>query len=109
MPLFRPSIRTEVKRPTFVTPAIVRPALRPPVRPTENRVVPHVTAGHPQENEIPDSVNIRTDVQPNANIPSSVEEDRRETVGARLNLGKYLSIGFLPTFSVKLLELFQLS
>lgn len=78
-----------MKRPTYVTPAIVRPAPRPVIRPTETRVVPHITVGHPQENEIPDSVNIRTDVQPNANIPSSVEEDRRETVGARLNLGKF--------------------
>lgn len=77
------------ERPTFVTPAVH--GLHP--RPTDTRHsgtsnIPHVTAGHPQENEIPDSVNIRNDLQPNANIPSSVEEDRRETAGARLNLGK---------------------
>lgn len=66
-------------------------------KPSETKNNPHVTAGHPQENEIPDSVNIRSDVQSNVNIPSSVEEDRRETAGARLNLGKlqFLSPFFL--------------
>lgn len=58
----------------------------PPPRTSDRN---HVAAGHPQENEIPDSVNIRNDVQPNANIPSSVDEERRETAGARLNLGEH--------------------
>lgn len=87
--IHRPTKLSTVKAPIDVTKkSFVTPTPRPqPVRTTEPRI-PQVTAGHPLENEIPDNVLIRSDVQPNANIPSSVEEDRRETSGARLNLGK---------------------
>jgi len=46
-----------------------------------------VAASHPQDNEIPDSVNVRNDLTPNVNVAHSVEEERREA-GARLNLGQ---------------------
>ena len=56
--------------------------------PAESAHVPHtVAASHPQDNEIPDSVNARSDLSPNVNVAHSVEEERHET-GARLNLGQ---------------------
>ena len=54
--------------------------------------MPHViVASHPQDNEIPDSVNVRSDQAPNVNVAHSVDEERRES-GARLNLGNNLFI-----------------
>lgn len=56
--------------------------------PAESAHVPHtVAASHPQDNEIPDSVNVRNDLSPNVNVAHSVDEERHET-GARLNLGQ---------------------
>lgn len=74
-------VSTPVTEKTYVIPT--RTTTQKPIEAKTS----HGIAGHPQENEIPDSVNIRSDVQPNVNVPSSVEEDRRETSGARLNLG----------------------
>lgn len=56
----------------------------------ENGKIPPIIANvHPEGNEIPDHV--RNNVNA-ANIPShSLEDDRRETVGSRLNIGQSLS------------------
>lgn len=57
---------------------------------TENiKSPPYIIANsHPQDNEIPDSVHIRNNINA-ANIPShSLEDDRRETFGAKLNIGE---------------------
>ncbi|PSN56517.1 hypothetical protein C0J52_14785 [Blattella germanica] len=60
--------------------------------------VPHViAASHPQDNEIPDSVNVRSDQAPNVNVAHSVDEERRET-GARLNLGAIIALGVFGGF-----------
>jgi len=64
------------------------PTLRPtspPRRPSSTDSLPEVEP-YPGENEIPD-VNIRNGASPNANVPSSVEEDRVRDGSPRLNLG----------------------
>ncbi|KAK6627500.1 hypothetical protein RUM44_009978 [Polyplax serrata] len=85
-------VSTPVTEKTYVIPT--RTTTQKPIEAKTS----HGIAGHPQENEIPDSVNIRSDVQPNVNVPSSVEEDRRETSGARLNLGAIISLGVFGGF-----------
>ena len=56
--------------------------------PAESAHVPNtVAASHPQDNEIPDSVNVKSDLSSNVNVAHPVEEARHET-GARLNLGQ---------------------
>ncbi|KAJ9583467.1 hypothetical protein L9F63_022192 [Diploptera punctata] len=76
----------------------------PPTRPSATTPhhspahVPHViVASHPQDNEIPDSVNVRSDHAPNVNVAHSVDEERRES-GARLNLDAYGALGVFGGF-----------
>lgn len=83
IPTSRPQVIFSTTEKAYVTPVVRTTAKTTEAKP------PQVPAGHPQENEIPDSVHILSDAHPNANIPSSVEEDRRETAGARLNLGTH--------------------
>ncbi|KAJ4450841.1 hypothetical protein ANN_02272, partial [Periplaneta americana] len=66
--------------------------------PSESAHKPHIiAASHPQDNEIPDSVNVRSDLPPNVNVAHSVDEDRREA-GARLNLGAIIALGVFGGF-----------
>ncbi|XP_060809810.1 CUB and sushi domain-containing protein 3 [Amyelois transitella] len=57
--------------------------------------VPHIiVASHPRENQILGSGNnIRAEQTPRVNVPLSVDGERRETVGARLNLGAVVALG----------------
>lgn len=86
-----PPARPGPQSPHQEHPAREKPSKRPPAsadsNPAESAHVPHiVAASHPQDNEIPDSVNVKSDLSPNVNVAHSVDEERREA-GARLNLG----------------------
>ncbi|XP_063372812.1 seizure protein 6 homolog [Cydia amplana] len=96
----------------FVTPETRRPRPKTTERPTtryETKVtdaqesptshVPHIiVASHPRENQILGSGNnIRAEQTPRVNVPQSVDGERRETVGARLNLGAVVALGAFGT------------
>lgn len=57
-----------------------------------------IVAGHPQDNEIAGSSNIQHGEVPNVNIPLSVDGERRETFGARLNVGAIIALGAFGGF-----------
>lgn len=60
-------------------------------RQSESGRVPQivVASAHPQDNEIPDSVHVHNNLLHNgADLPSHSTDDRKETFGARLNLGE---------------------
>ncbi|KAJ8924654.1 hypothetical protein NQ315_000805, partial [Exocentrus adspersus] len=63
---------------------------------------PHVpsiiVAGHPQDNEIAGSSNIQHGEAPNVNVPLSVDGERRETFGAKLNVGAIIALGAFGGF-----------
>lgn len=60
---------------------------------TSSNVV--IASAHPHDNEIPDSVHVRTN--PNAaNIPSQVESEHR--LGPKLNLGAIIALGVFGAF-----------
>lgn len=52
-----------------------------------------IVAGHPQDNEISGSANIQHGETPNVNVPLSIDGERRETYGAKLNLGAIIALG----------------
>ncbi|XP_039763399.1 CUB and sushi domain-containing protein 3 isoform X2 [Pararge aegeria] len=56
--------------------------------------IPHIiVASHPTENQIFGSGNnIRAEQTPRVNVPLPVDGDRRETVGARLNIGAVVAL-----------------
>lgn len=63
------------------------PYAKPPLRgakPTEFQPRPPLA---PVDNEIPDSANVQANPSPGANVPSSVENEMKETRQAQLNLG----------------------
>nr|CAD7456841.1 unnamed protein product [Timema tahoe] len=89
--------------PTRATPGPKKPPQKPPKEEDnvieESAHVPSLVApSHPQENEIPDSVNRRTDLGHIANVAHPVEEERKETAGARLNLGAIIALGVFGGF-----------
>ncbi|XP_053624020.1 CUB and sushi domain-containing protein 3 isoform X2 [Plodia interpunctella] len=101
-----PFVPAENKRPrpkTTTEGSTTRAYERPPERkvtvgdaqesPTSH--VPHIiVASHPRENQILGSGNnIRAEQTPRVNVPLSVDGERRETVGARLNLGAVVALG----------------
>ncbi|SPP78689.1 blast:Sushi%2C von Willebrand factor type A%2C EGF and pentraxin domain-containing protein 1 [Drosophila guanche] len=54
---------------------------------------------HPQDNEIPDSVNIQQNQSPNVNVPFAVDNpDRKEPKEAKLNLGAIVALGAFGGF-----------
>lgn len=57
-----------------------------------------IHAAHPQDNEIAGSVNVRQDHTPNVNVPFSVENEQKESQGARLNLGAVIALGAFGGF-----------
>lgn len=57
-----------------------------------------IIAGHPQDNEIAGSSNIQRGEAPNVNIPLSVDGERREPLGAKLNLGAVIALGAFGAF-----------
>ncbi|KAJ8962939.1 hypothetical protein NQ314_005656 [Rhamnusium bicolor] len=57
-----------------------------------------IIAGHPQDNEIAGSSNIQHGEVPNVNIPLSVDGERRETFGAKLNIGAIIALGAFGGF-----------
>ncbi|XP_045463133.1 uncharacterized protein LOC123672859 [Harmonia axyridis] len=57
-----------------------------------------VIAGHPQDNEIAGSSNIQRGEAPNVNVPLSVDGERREPLGAKLNLGAVIALGAFGAF-----------
>ncbi|XP_050542396.1 uncharacterized protein LOC126906135 [Daktulosphaira vitifoliae] len=60
---------------------------------TSSNVV--IASAHPHDNEIPDSVHVRTN--PNAaNIPNQVESEHR--IGPKLNLGAIIALGVFGAF-----------
>ncbi|CAG2058557.1 unnamed protein product [Timema podura] len=89
--------------PTRATTGPKKPPQKPPKEEDnvieESAHVPSLVApSHPQENEIPDSVNRRTDLGHIANVAHPVEEERKEAVGARLNLGAIIALGVFGGF-----------
>lgn len=86
-----PPARPGPQSPHQEHPSREKPSKRPPAstdtKTAESAHIPHTVAGsHPQDNEIPDSVNVRSDLSPDVNVAHSVDEERHEA-GARLNLG----------------------
>lgn len=60
---------------------------------------PHpIIPGHPEENEIPGSSNVQREESHSVNIPQSIDGDRRDTYGARLNLGAIVALGAFGGF-----------
>ncbi|XP_031346688.1 uncharacterized protein LOC116173386 isoform X1 [Photinus pyralis] len=58
-----------------------------------------IIAGHPQDNEIASSsVNVQQSNTPTVNVPLSVDGERREAFGARLNLGAIIALGAFGGF-----------
>ncbi|CAK1553966.1 unnamed protein product [Leptosia nina] len=57
--------------------------------------VPHIiVASHPRENQVfGNGNNIRAEQTPRVNVPLPVDGDRREPVGARLNIGAVVALG----------------
>lgn len=66
---------------------------------SETSVIPQIiVAGHPQDNEIAGSSNVQHGESPNVNIPLSIDGERRETFGAKLNLGAIIALGAFGGF-----------
>lgn len=57
-----------------------------------------IVAGHPQDNEIAGSSNIQHGDVPKVNVPLSVDGERREAFGAKLNLGAIIALGAFGGF-----------
>ncbi|XP_032308417.1 uncharacterized protein LOC6503742 isoform X2 [Drosophila ananassae] len=59
-----------------------------------------IANSHPQDNEIPDSVNsVQQNQSPNVNVPFAVDNpDRKETKEAKLNLGAIVALGAFGGF-----------
>lgn len=61
--------------------------------------IPHIIiAGHPQDNEISGSANVQHGESQNINVPLSIDGERRETFGAKLNLGAIIALGAFGGF-----------
>ncbi|KAJ8736775.1 hypothetical protein PYW07_000046 [Mythimna separata] len=88
-------------------PTTERPTTRTYERPPERKTtvpdnqdsptshIPHIiVASHPRENQILGSGNnIRAEQTPRVNVPQSVDGERRDPVGARLNIGAVVALG----------------
>nr|XP_022921270.1 uncharacterized protein LOC111429562 [Onthophagus taurus] len=61
-------------------------------------IPPSILAGHPQDNEIGGSSNIQQGESPNINVPLSIDGERRDTYGAKLNLGAIIALGAFGGF-----------
>ncbi|XP_072396415.1 uncharacterized protein [Diabrotica undecimpunctata] len=57
-----------------------------------------IVAGHPQDNEIAGSSNIQHAETPNVNVPLSIDGERKEPFGAKLNLGAIIALGAFGGF-----------
>ncbi|CAG9854104.1 unnamed protein product [Phyllotreta striolata] len=78
-----------------------RPISRTTTQPTTPLTSSHpsiIVAGHPQDNEIAGSSNIQHGETPNVNIPLSIDGERKETFGAKLNLGAIIALGAFGGF-----------
>ncbi|XP_044269189.1 uncharacterized protein LOC123014242 isoform X1 [Tribolium madens] len=101
-----PRIRTRPPRPSPTTIRAdtgtsnkTRSTTTPASRTSSSSSVPQIiVAGHPQDNEIAGSSNIQHGEVPNVNIPLSVDGERRETFGAKLNLGAVIALGAFGGF-----------
>ncbi|KAH8376283.1 hypothetical protein KR200_008655, partial [Drosophila serrata] len=70
-----------------------------PVETTTRNTQQIIANSHPQDNEIPDSVNIQQNQSPNVNVPFAVDNpDRKETKEAKLNLGAIVALGAFGGF-----------
>lgn len=91
---------------TTRAPTIIREKPRPftprPTTPVPDEIDNHISdtsrvpqivvaSAHPQDNEVPDSVHVHNNfVHNGADLPThSLEDDRRDYLGAKLNLGMY--------------------
>lgn len=71
--------------------------------PAAGRIPQIIVAGHPQhphpqDNEIAGSSNVQLGEAPNVNVPLSIDGERRETFGAKLNLGAIIALGAFGGF-----------
>ncbi|CAH1170006.1 unnamed protein product [Phaedon cochleariae] len=57
-----------------------------------------IVAGHPQDNEIAGSSSIQHGEAPNVNVPLPVDGERKDTFGAKLNLGAIIALGAFGGF-----------
>ncbi|XP_023032751.1 uncharacterized protein LOC6644484 isoform X1 [Drosophila willistoni] len=84
------------------TPSTYAPTVsrnRPNVETTTRNTQQIIQNSHPQDNEIPDSNNIRQNQSPNVNVPFAVDNpDRKETKEAKLNLGAIVALGAFGGF-----------
>lgn len=82
-------VTNRTRRPTSRTTAsVVTPSVSPSI----------IIAGHPQDNEIAGSSHVQHGEGPNVNIPLSVDGERREAFGAKLNLGAIIALGAFGAF-----------
>lgn len=105
-PLSTPKVRTRPSRP--INPTTIRaiqektkktPVTTERTTSTTSQISQIIIAGHPQDNEIAGSnVNVQQRETPNVNVPLSIDGDRRDTFGARLNLGAIIALGAFGGF-----------
>ncbi|XP_039286802.1 uncharacterized protein LOC111056767 isoform X2 [Nilaparvata lugens] len=93
----RPLPTTNREKPRPFSP---RPTSQPDNSNSESGRIPIVASAHPQDNEIPDSVHVRNDLaHSNADLPGhSLEDQHRQTMGAKLNLGAIIALGVFGGF-----------
>ncbi|XP_049828263.1 uncharacterized protein LOC126267256 isoform X1 [Schistocerca gregaria] len=99
-----PANAAPTARPTIYGPTVISPVSRTTAAAISTSGyevnlanTPQPDASRPQDNEVPDSVNIKSSL-PDADIAHSVIEEKRETVGARLNLGAIIALGVFGGF-----------
>ncbi|XP_022832640.1 CUB and sushi domain-containing protein 3 isoform X1 [Spodoptera litura] len=101
------TVTSEPPRRLRPKPTTDRPTTRTYERPPERKTtvpdnqdsptshIPHIiVASHPRENQIVGSGNnIRAEQTPRVNVPQPVDGERRDPVGARLNIGAVVALG----------------
>lgn len=94
-----PRTKSRPSRPQI--PTTIRAINEKPSKPTYKTTEPPqiVVAGHPQDNEIAgSSVNVQHTNTPNVNVPLSIDGERKEPFGARLNLGAIIALAAFGGF-----------
>ncbi|XP_046667039.1 uncharacterized protein LOC124358766 isoform X4 [Homalodisca vitripennis] len=89
------------EKPRPFSPRPTTPATEDDSKQSESGRVPQivVASAHPQDNEIPDSVHVHNNLLHNgADLPTHSTDDRRETFGAKLNLGAIIALGVFGAF-----------
>ncbi|XP_060535402.1 uncharacterized protein LOC132707526 isoform X2 [Cylas formicarius] len=87
-------LTSRTRRPTLKTTAFSTSSIL-----TTTTTIPSIiVANHPQDNEIAGSSNIQHGGIPNVNVPLSIDGDRKDPYGARLNVGAIIALGAFGAF-----------